>query len=164
MKRAMQRLALLAIAVLAGCAGHAHPAAAPQPVASLSLLEAVEQAQPAAFGIVPESHHCEAAESANLCTALTVILDLGDLIAYMHDASCDAATTALEVYGDTHATAIDTLIHLREREPARNLRVFEDRHGDEANRVIAGALELDVRCAHDPALDRALRRLGVTGL
>lgn len=159
----MQRLALLAVA-LAGCAGHAHPAAAPQPVASQSLVEAVEQAQPAAFGVTTDSHRCDAAESTNLCTALTVVLDLGDLIAAMHDASCGAAAKALEVYGDVHAADIDTLVHLREREPARKLRAFEDRHGADADRVLAAALELDARCAHDDQLDRALRRVGFTGL
>lgn len=167
MKRAMQRLACLAIAaaaVLGGCAEHARPAAAPQPVASLSLLEAVEQAQPAAFGVTTDSHRCDAAESTNLCSALTVLLDLGDLITYMHDASCGAAAKALEVYGETHVAAIETLVHLREREPARKLRAWEDRHGAEADRVLAGALDLDARCAHDDQLDRALRRVGITGL
>lgn len=161
----MQRLALLAVASLPGaCAGHARPAAAPQPAASVSLLEAVEQAQPAAFAVAPDSHRCDAAESANLCTALTVILDLGDLITYMHEASCGAAAKALDTYADVHARAVDTLVHLREREPARKLRAWEDRHGDDANRVIAGALELDARCSHDDQLDRALRRVGFTGL
>ena len=163
----MQRLALLAVATIVavgGCAGHARPAAAPQPAASQSLVEAVDQAQPAAFGVTTDSHRCDAAESTNLCTALTVLLDLGDLIDYMHDASCGAAAKALEVYGETHTAAIDTLVHLREREPARKLRAFEDRHGADADRVLAGALELEARCAHDDALDRALRGVGITGL
>ena len=107
---------------------------------------------------------CHPRDTANMCVALTVIVDVGDIITQARDTSCREAARSLNRYADSHAREIDTLIRLRELESPARLAAWEDRHRSQAEGVMMVALELDARCEHNDKLDRALRRIGFSGL
>jgi hypothetical protein len=107
---------------------------------------------------------CHPRDTANMCVALTVIVDVGDIIAAAQNGSCRDASKSLNRYADSHAREIETLIRLRELEPKHKLAKWEERHRSRAEGVMTAALDLDTRCEHNEKLDRALRRVGFTGL
>ena len=112
----------------------------------------------------PPPSLCHPRDTANMCVALTVIVDVGDIITNARGASCREAARSLNRYADSHAREIDTLIRLRELESPARLAAWEDRHRSQAEGVMMVALELDARCEHNDKLDRALRRIGFSGL
>jgi hypothetical protein len=107
---------------------------------------------------------CHPRDTANMCVALTVIVDVGDIITGARESSCREAARSLNRYADSHAREIDTLIRLRELESPARLAAWEDRHRSQAEGVMMVALEIDARCEHNDKLDRALRRIGFSGL
>ena len=191
----MTRIALLAVALSAGCTGTYYPYSGSQPQYATAQTQQVSQsqdgtttttttsesyafqpntvpAQPAAYepppppppAPEPAPSICHPRDTANMCVAITVIVDIGDILTDLHDASCREAAKALNRYADSHAREIDTFARLRELEPAHRLARWEDRHRSRADGVIAAALDLDMRCEHNSKVDRALRRVGFTGL
>lgn len=201
----MNRLALVAFAIAAGCTGTYYPYSSSSPqyatattqqtqtsadgttttttssTESYTFQASVQGAQPASYQQAPVEQtpvtddddgdeaplppvRCHPRDTANMCVAYTVIVEVGDIITDMHEASCNAAAKALNRYADAHPREIDTLERLRDLEPAGRLRAWEDRHRSEAEAVMAGALDLDSRCDHNSKLDRALRRVGFSGL
>jgi hypothetical protein len=128
------------------------------PVAQPAVYEAPPADDP------PPPSLCDPQDTANMCVAVTVIVDIGDILTDVHDGSCRDASRALNRYADSHAREIDTLIRLRELESPARLAGWEDRHRARAEGVMAAALDLDTRCEHNAKLDRAFRRVGFTGL
>jgi hypothetical protein len=191
----MTRIALLAIALAAGCTGTYYPYSGSQPQYATAQTQQVSQsqdgsttttttsqsyayqpntvaAQPAAYEPAPPPAPaeepapslCHPRDTPNMCVALTVIVDVGDILTDAQDASCRDAAKSLNRYADSHAREIDTLDRLRELEPAGRLAKWEERNRGRAEGVMAAALDLDARCEHNGKVDRALRRVGFSGM
>ena len=194
----MMRIALLALALAAGCTGTYYPYPS-QPTYASAQTQQVSQSQdgttsttttetysfqsnaptpqpavyqepapaappPPAYDGDPRPPECHPRDSDNMCVAVSVIVDIGDILTEVHDESCRDAARALNRYADSHARHIDTLVRLRELESPARLAAWEDRHRSRAEGVMAAALDLDTRCEHSGKVDRALRRVGFTGL
>ena len=138
-------------------------APAAQPVAQPAVYQQPAPPQDDAPQSPPPSV-CHPRDSANMCVAVQVIVDIGDILNDVHDGSCRDASRALNRYADAHAREIDTMLRLSELETPARMTAWEKRHRAQAEGVMAAALDLDTRCEHDTKLDRAFRRIGFTGL
>jgi hypothetical protein len=112
----------------------------------------------------PAPSLCHPRDTPNMCVAITVMVDIGDILTDVREASCRDAARSLNRYADAHPREIDTLVRLQELEPAHKLARWEERNRSRAEPIMMAALDLDTRCDGNAKVDRALRRVGFTGM
>lgn len=136
----------------------------PMPPAQPAAYEEPPPPPPPPSGPQGTDGRCDRRDTPNMCVALGVILDIGDILAQAENGSCRQASKSLNRYADQHPREIDTLIRLDQLESRKRIEKFSQRHQGTAGVVISRAMELDARCEGDDKLDRALRRVGFSGL
>lgn len=136
----------------------AQPAAYHEPAAS------APPPPPAAPPPAPPSDLCHRKDTPDMCVAIQTMFEIGAIIKQHEDASCREASRALNRYADTHGRELHTFENLDKTHSEKQLRGFQKRHEADAAPIMGAALELDARCDGDQKLDRALRRVGFSGL
>ncbi|HEX5062244.1 MAG TPA: hypothetical protein VFV99_22895 [Kofleriaceae bacterium] len=154
----MKRFAL--VALVAGCAG-ATPVVLTGRAETASFPGRVTMQLAAYSG---PSSVCDPSDSANLCSAATVIARVGHILDGVRRVPCSDAARALDRYADLHAHEIATLLHLHELEPAASLARWEDRQRGTAELALVAGFDLVTRCEHDDQLEHAVRRVGLGSL
>ncbi len=136
---------------------------APAPAAPVAEPVAYEPPPPPAPPADTGDSECDRRDTPEMCVALHVILDIGDILREADSVSCRRATKELNRYADRHVREIRTLLNLEETETAPRLRQWQERHQQDAAVAISRALDMSSRC-DDERADAALERVGFRGL
>ena len=104
--------------------------------------------------------HCDQRDNREMCIALGVIVDVGDILLGVERESCRRASKELNRYADGHEREIRTLLRLEHTQTPMRLQQFQQRHAATAAVVMTRALDLEARCDGDDRVVRALRRIG----
>ena len=187
--RAMTRIALLAV-TLSACAGSTYypshqPGYAQQTVQttnqspdgtqsststttttfqSTSYEEPAPAPEPAVMPPPPPAPQCDARDNREMCIALGVMVDIGEILRSVEGESCRRASKALNRYADSNSFELRTFLQLEHTQTPLRLEQFQQRHAATASVVIGLALDLETRCDDDPRVHRALARVGFSGL
>lgn len=188
--RMLHRLALLAV-TLSACTGSTYyPSGQPQYAQQTTTTQSADGSQtqtttttyqstsydqqpapePASYQPPPppappsDGPQCHPRDNEEMCTAVSVIYDVGRLLERLDERSCGRAARALNRYADENRRDIEVMLTLGHTQTRPRLEQFMQRHQADVELVIAQAQDLDARCGGDDRFDRAMRRIGFRGL
>ena len=106
---------------------------------------------------------CHKKDTLEGCIAVSVLLDIGGIV-HENESNCRGAAKALNRYADGHAREIEVFLNLEGTLSGMQMNQWKNRLGYEGMAVINSAMALDQHCDGDQKLDRALRRVGFSGM
>jgi hypothetical protein len=140
-------------------------------------FQAYEQAQPASYEAQPAAEPapppppaaapaglCHKKDTPDMCLAIQTMFEIGAIIKQHENGSCRDASRALNKYADGHADELDTFKNLEDNHTDKQMQGFQKRHLNDATPIMMAAMALDQHCEGDQKLDRALQRVGFTGM
>ncbi len=141
-------------------------------------FQAYEQAQPASYEAPPPAAEpapppppaaapaglCHKKDTPDMCVTLQTMFEVGAIIKQHENGSCRDASRALNRYADGHADEIDTMMNLEDNHTDKQMQGFQKRHLNDATPIMMAAMALDQHCEGDQKLDRALKRVGFSGM